>query len=130
MRNGNFFNRFNRSFKDSYGLDKLSKYLLIAGLILYFSKYTYLFGLAIIIYALFRVFSKNKQKRYQELAAFEAMLFKAKQRLANLSYNYKQSKNFKILKCPNCSQKLRVPKKKGKIVVTCKKCGTEFNAKS
>lgn len=130
MRGSNFFDKLSRNFKDSYGLDKLSKYLLIIGLILYFSKYTALFGLAIIIYATFRSLSRNKHKRYQELAAFEDILSKIKQKFYTYNSNNQQAKQYKILKCPKCSQKLRVPKKKGKIVVTCKKCGTEFKAKS
>lgn len=40
-----------------------------------------------------------------------------------------EKKNFKILVCPKCGQKLRVPRGKGKITVTCKKCLFEFKAK-
>lgn len=130
MRSNNFIDRLRQKFSNSYGLDKLSKYLLIAGLILYFGKYTYFIGLAIVAYATFRALSQNRNKRYQELMVFESLLSKIKQRFYNLNYKYSQSKQYKILKCPSCSQKLRVPKKKGKIVVTCKKCGTEFKAKS
>lgn len=32
----------------------------------------------------------------------------------------------KIIKCPNCDAKLRVPRNKGKISVTCPKCDTNF----
>lgn len=40
-----------------------------------------------------------------------------------------EKKNYKILSCPKCGQKLRVPRGKGKITVTCKKCFFEFKAK-
>jgi hypothetical protein len=130
MRGNNFFDKLKQKYSGSYGMDRLSKYLLIAGLILYFGRSTYFIGLAIVAYATFRILSLNKQKRYQELMVFENLLSKVKQRFYNLNYKYSQSKHYKLLKCPNCSQKLRVPKKKGRIVVTCKKCGTEFKAKS
>lgn len=31
-----------------------------------------------------------------------------------------------IIKCPNCDSKLRVPRNKGKISITCPKCSTSF----
>lgn len=40
-----------------------------------------------------------------------------------------EKKNYKVLVCPKCGQKLRVPRGKGKITVTCKKCLFEFKAK-
>lgn len=40
-----------------------------------------------------------------------------------------EKKNYKILVCPKCGQKLRVPRGKGNITVTCKKCFFEFKAK-
>lgn len=39
-------------------------------------------------------------------------------------------KNFKYVECPSCNQKLRIPKKKGKIKVRCPKCGNKFDARS
>ncbi len=34
--------------------------------------------------------------------------------------------SYKIFRCPDCKQKLRVPRGKGKINIICKNCGTEF----
>lgn len=116
--------------RDSYGFDNFSKYLLIIGLLLSISRYTVIAGYAIIIYGTWRVFSKNKYKRQRELLVFENCLFTIKQRF----YRYKSSilgfGKYKIFKCPKCSQKLRIPRKKGKVTITCKKCGTEFKGKS
>ena len=38
--------------------------------------------------------------------------------------------DYKVINCPNCSTRARVPKDKGKIKVTCKKCGEEFITKT
>ena len=42
----------------------------------------------------------------------------------------KQLKEYHIYKCPNCKQKLRVPRGRGRIAIRCRKCGTEFIKKS
>ncbi|AAK79576.1 putative RNA-binding Zn-ribbon protein involved in translation (DUF1610 family) [Clostridium acetobutylicum] len=123
-------NKYTRYFKDSYGWDKLSTYLSIIGLLLMLSKYSSLFGLMLIAAATFRSISKNKYKRYRELQAFEDFSLIFRQRIYRLKQNLYSFRNYKTFKCPNCSQKLRVPRKQGKIVVTCKKCGTEFKKKS
>jgi hypothetical protein len=126
----NYLNKITYYFRDSYGFDKLSKYLYIVGFILSFGRYTSILGFVLVIYATWRSISKNKYKRYQELSVFENYLLILKQRF----YRYKSSitdyPKYKVFKCPNCSQKLRVPRKKGNIVITCKKCSTEFKGKS
>jgi DNA-directed RNA polymerase subunit RPC12/RpoP len=38
--------------------------------------------------------------------------------------------DYKIINCPECDQKLRVPKNKGKIKVACKNCDTRFIVKT
>lgn len=34
--------------------------------------------------------------------------------------------NFKVIDCPNCNAKLRLPRNKGKIKVKCPKCSHDF----
>ena len=123
-------NKFNSFFKNSYGWDLLSKYVIFLGLMFNFTKYTMPIGLLLIIWATFRSFSKNKSKRYKELLVFENFLLKIRQKLNMYKNKLEQTKRFKILTCPNCAQKLRVPRKKGKITVTCKKCNKKFEGKS
>jgi hypothetical protein len=126
----NYLNKIAYHFRDSHGFDKFSKYLLIVGLILSAGRYTAILGYAIIIYGIWRSISKNKYKRQQELSVFENYLLIIKQKF----YRYKSSilgfRKYKTFKCPNCSQKLRIPRRKGNVVITCKKCGTEFKGKS
>ena len=125
-------NKFNSFFKDSYGWDFLSKYIGILGLLLVLTRNTIglSVGLLLIICSVWRSLSKNKSKRYEELHIFEDFLFKMKRKLNSYKNKFQQNKSFKILTCPNCSQKLRVPRKKGNITITCKKCGKKFEGKS
>ena len=38
--------------------------------------------------------------------------------------------DYKVINCPECSQKIRVPKNKGKIKITCKSCKNKFILKT
>ena len=38
--------------------------------------------------------------------------------------------DYKVINCPNCSQKIRVPKNKGKIKITCNNCEKKFILKT
>ena len=130
MKFRNYLYKIAYYLRDSNGFDRFSKYLIVTGCILSISRYTIMLGYALIIYGTWRIFSKNKYKRHRELLVFEEYLFAIKQKY----YRYKSSvlgfRDYKIFKCPKCSQKLRVPRKKGNVVINCKKCGTEFRGKS
>ena len=43
---------------------------------------------------------------------------------------WQEYRTYRYLICPQCSQRLRVPRGKGKIRVTCTKCKNQFVAKS
>lgn len=117
-------------FKGSYGWDKLSIFLAIAGALLLFNKFTIIFGVILIIYAAWRSFSKNTFMRQQELLVFQRISYNFNQNIQRYERKFNEFRQYKIFKCPNCSQKLRVPRGKGKITISCKKCGTEFKGKS
>lgn len=128
--------RFMRFMSGRYGTDDFSKFILGASLVLMvlnlFLRFRFLNTviLLLLIYVYFRMFSKNIQKRYQENVKY----LQAKERVASVFQKEKRiaqdRKTHHIYKCPNCKQKIRIPKGKGKICVTCPKCGTEFMKKS
>ena len=113
-----------------YGLDLLSKFLIVLGAFFLLSKYTLVVGLFISGYGVWRGFSKNKGQRYRELYAFQVLLKDAKRRLFSLKSKLNLDREYKIFVCPKCSQKLRIPRKRGKVTVICKKCGHRFDGKS
>ncbi|MFA9397051.1 MAG: hypothetical protein ACERKV_02125 [Clostridiaceae bacterium] len=126
--------------ENRYGIDKFSKFLLLLSVVFIISNKTIIIGVGLLIYSLFRIFSKNTGKRTEEERKFENYIsvFKFKYyRIKNRVINYmgknkkkKKDKNFSVIVCPKCSQKLRVPKHKGKLIVTCSKCSYEFRIKS
>jgi len=50
--------------------------------------------------------------------------------LKKIQSRTKKAKTHKCFKCPNCKTGLWVPKGKGKVMVTCPKCKTEFREKT
>lgn len=112
-------------FQGRTGVDALGRTVTLTALILMFltmitgSNILYLIAMACLIYSVWRMLSKNYQKRYYENQKFLTFFNRTK---ANII----QRKNYAIFKCPNCKQKLRAPRGRGKIQVTCSKCRTQF----
>ena len=111
-----------------YGTDKLNMYILGAGVVacvltmllpwvladLILTVLSY----ALMIWAIFRTFSRNTYRRYQENRRFLLWLGQVKDR------------DHKYFHCPKCSQPVRLPKGKGKIAITCPKCMEKFIRKT
>lgn len=115
-----------------YGVDQLSIALLIAYLPV--SLVTRLSGirllnflaLAILVVCYFRIFSRNIVKRRQENQKFLVKWYPIRNWFNQNIYRIKNRKVHAYFKCPSCSQKVRVPKGKGEIRITCPKCKTGF----
>ena len=117
-----------------YGVDRLSRDLNIALLILivislfFRSSLLNFLLLAGIAYNYFRILSRNHSARYRENQWYlEKTAGIRKKAEGFLSVN-RQRKNYHIYTCPNrdCRQKIRIPKGKGRIEITCPKCHTTF----
>jgi len=122
--------------KGRYGYDELSKVLILVGLVLsIFSNFTggmvlNVLALASVAYGGLRVLSKEKANRRKELQQY----IKLKQSVVSKYRIYRnrwiQRKAFKITKCPSCKQKVRIPRGRKKIRVTCPSCQTKFIKKT
>lgn len=78
---------------------------------------------------LLRMFSRNIQRRRDENAWFLAKIGPAKQAFRNHKMR-QQDREHKYFTCKNCSAVCRVPRGRGKIIITCPKCGREIRGKS
>lgn len=127
-----------RFMQGRYGADKLSNFMLILAFIfilisMFMGVYGFVFsgiGLALIVLTYVRMFSKNIQKRYAENLAYLKVYNKVKGFFTREIGYMKQRKTHHIYSCPNCKQKLRVPRGKGNIMITCSKCHTQFKKRS
>ena len=135
-----------------YGIDFLTLVLfLISSLLNLFNyKPVSVIAYVIFLYALLRIFSRNKYKRKAELNKFIYYLNKPLTKFkimipSNLpAFDYTsmdlyikyiknkiyQKKHYNVVKCPSCSQSLRLRRKNGNIVVTCKRCSYKFDLKT
>lgn len=115
------------------GFDDIAKLALIASIVV-FLFYGFCpngvlkMVLAIVTYALlgyswFRILSKNIYKRVSENKRYLGAIKMTKTR-------WQQRKTHKFYRCPKCKAWLRVPKGKGRITLTCVKCGTKFDKRT
>lgn len=128
--------RMQRFMAGRYGNDQLNQFIFIVAIIsmvleiITRQSLFYTLTLVLLILAYVRVFSRNINKRYEENMKFlrkkDAILNKFRKQ----KYYAAQRRNFHIYTCPQCKQKIRIPKGKGKISITCPKCKTSFIKKS
>lgn len=124
-----------RFMQGRYGNDQLNRFLMVLVLVcfvfsLFGLKVLYVLGIALLVYAYFRMFSKNIYKRSQENSVYLKYEYKVRQWFATLKRDMNQKKTHHIYRCPSCRQKIRIPKGKGKIEIRCPKCGQTFIKKS
>ena len=71
--------------------------------------------------------------QYSEFLFIVAILMFAgifRKRWQKFCSRIKDRRENRIYKCPSCKQRIRVPRGKGKIAITCPQCRTEFIRKS
>lgn len=128
--------RFMRFMQGRYGMDQLGNCLvwvtLIAFVINLFVDFAPLYWLAVIllIFSYSRMLSKNYARCSAQNRCFLDKTKGIRAYLAKMASRQAMRKYYHIYTCKNCKQKIRVPRGKGKIIVTCPKCKYEFMKKS
>ncbi len=128
-------NAIQRFMYGRYGNDQLNLFLMGLYLLLYlvfiFTRlellYMVSFGLLFVV--LFRLLSRNMERRRVENARFMRAAGPVISWI-RLRRNMHRDKEHVYFKCPSCGQRLRVPRGRGKITVTCRSCGASFQEKS
>ena len=116
--------KFRQFMYGRYGSDKLNLCLLgLAVALCLLSSFPrfYLLGTVAfipLIWAVFRMYSRNISKRQQENRRFLQFFARLKDR------------QHRYFACPRCRQRVRVPRGKGKIVIRCPACGERFTKKT
>ena len=117
-----------------YGIDAMYKGLIGAYFLLIvlnpFFRTSFLFylSLAVLAFAMYRVFSRQTAKRAQENARYVAFRDSAKKKVLQTYNRIKFIGTHRYRTCPNCKTSLRLPKKIGTMTVNCPVCHTTFQA--
>ncbi len=151
--------KFIQFMQGRYGVDKFGQFLstlvfvlIILDLFLH-NQLLWWLSLLLLVYMYFRMFSKNISRRYNENCRYLEITSKIRNgnfgrilgncgrsvsawfhnmgyKIRHASEERKRNEGFHIYKCPQCGQKIRIPKGKGKIIVRCPKCKKEFQKRS
>lgn len=128
--------KFQNFMSGRYGVDDFSKALLYATLTLCLvslftrNRMLNLLLTAGLVFIYYRMFSKNYSRRYQENLWYLRQKDKVMHFFRRQNSLAQQRKTHRIYTCPQCRQKIRIPKGHGKVQITCPQCKTAFIKRS
>ena len=99
--------------------------LLLIAIISRVNLFTYL-GAALLIFCYYRTFSRNISKRTEENYKFYTLKDRVDNKFKGWKEQWANRKVYHYYRCPQCRQKLRVPRGRGRIQISCPRCGTQF----
>jgi ribosomal protein S27E len=129
-------NRFRAFMAGRNGIDQLNIVLLVMALALNFAgRFT---GLLIfrllasitLVYSVFRITSRNLAQRRAENYRFIRFPDYLRQLQRSRQDRRQQLREYRFFTCPDCKNKLRVPRGKGKVQITCPRCGQRFSGRT
>lgn len=122
-----------RFMQGRYGSDALTLFLMCVGIglniVSMFVPFLSFLALAVFAFAVWRMLSRNIYARQKENAAY----LRGWQCVKNFFSGFRpraDAKTHRHYKCPECRQEVRVPRGKGKILITCPRCGKKFEKKT
>ena len=137
MRNGLIQFMYGRN-----GMDQLNRALLVAYLVVWmlrvltaasihgpFYRVWDVLEWVLFILIMFRMFSKNLYRRREENQKWVNWWWKVKSSRSNARARH-ADKDHKYFTCKRCGTICRVPAGKGKIIITCPKCGAQIQGRS
>lgn len=132
----NFRDKFRRFMVGRYGTDELNQGLSIMIVILIvvnlFVRNRILFiGEVLCLTVIYlRMFSRDTSRRFQENQKYLHARFYGEEYVKNQWFRLKEKRKYKIFRCPNCRQRIRIPRGHGKIEIHCRSCHHTFIGRS
>lgn len=122
-----------------YGIDQLGVGLIGFSLVLmllrgvthgFFSGLLSLLALVSLALCYLRLFSRNFDRRRRENELFMTWWRPISQWLSGRKAAFQEFQTYKHFKCPHCGQKIRIPRGRGKVSVSCPGCRKQFIKKT
>lgn len=132
----NAINKYRKFMYGRYGNDELNFALIVLSLLLSlvsnFDKLWFFYFISIIPVAVaaWRFISRNTNARYNERIKFISAVSFFKDRFIKIKSRSQDRKTHRFYTCKKCKAKLRLPKGRGKIKITCPKCGNTMIKKT
>ena len=111
-----------------YGTDGLNQFLSIASLVLILvyilTRLPLLLyvGVVLLGFCYYRMFSRNISKRTEENYKYYAVKDRIRNKFSGLKDQWDNRRLYHYYRCPQCRQKLRVPRGRGRIQISCPRC--------
>lgn len=135
-----FFQRLKMSLarfmQGRHGADNLGMFTLISGLICsLLGSFTgigilSLAGFALYVITLFRMFSRNHEKRMAENRKYIELTSDWKTKCSQFMKRMKNRREYRYFKCPHCKVLMRLKRGTGEKEITCVRCGHQFREKA
>lgn len=132
-----------RFMEGRYGGDPLGRFLSVAGCLLLLlamllgstgrSSLSGLLGLiaiGLVGWCYFRILSRNYNRRAAENSRYLDLRDRVTGWFCLQKDCFSQRRDYAFYRCPSCHQLVRVPKGKGRIRITCRRCGYAFERKT
>ena len=119
-----------------HGADNLGMFTLLAGLACsLLGSFTgfgilSLLGTALYFVTIFRMFSKNDEKRIEENRKYIELTSGWKLKSRQFVKRLKNSREYRYFRCPECKQLLRLKRGTGEKEITCARCKHQFRFKA
>lgn len=128
--------KFRRATYGCCGPDELTNALYMAGLVLIivslfpWFRFFYLLGFVLMIWGVYRCFSKNYARRRKERDGYLQLTGGVKKFFRIQKKRFQERKEYRYYRCPKCRSYSRVPRGHGRIIITCPRCRNQFERKS
>ena len=126
---------FARFMQGRHGTDNLSLFTLITGLVCSLvASFTgigllSLIGMALYIWTIFRMFSRNNEKRWAENRKYIELTSGWKTKISQFIKRIKNRRDYRYFKCPNCKVLMRAKRGAGEMDISCFRCGFQYKKK-
>ena len=125
-----------RFMQGRYGADQLGLALIWVSFVLVLLGGRLLYGIPSLlgtagwIWSVWRLCSRNIEKRRSENVRFLTAYNKVKRPVSEGFARFRSRKKYVYFTCPKCGMKLRLPRGVGEVTVTCRQCGSKFEKKA